>query len=365
MNVLCFRNNFFYHRCLALKQIGFLLFLLLGLLYSSSVSARVLVKTNPQPDQIIPNDTLVKVEFLFEKEAEYEILIKSPDSHPVFSTDFPIVEGTVLYHLTGYSREGNVYFKMMFPIRGEYLFEVKVNRTVETHFVSINENPTEYKNLAILMMILFGLGFGGGYLLKKAHKSEKAAARLANHTLFWGYLFLMLYSGQTTGRAHENIPHTNSTVRWSKQTGSYQLIIEYDPTQAFVGKLIPFNIRLLNNQQPDVLPFTTQIQAYHLEDDKMIFDGTFTSKKEEFADASRYEYVLAIQFVDGAPTRVRFQITTSTGVLLEVEEVINVIGIQPPLLVKLKTVAIFVGVIFLGMLTGFLIPQKSFDHETV
>jgi hypothetical protein len=140
----------------------------------------VQLQTEPPLAEVIPDDTVVKFQLQAIgteeqplTDANLKVRILTPAKTPWFSSDFPIVEATELLELEAIAPQGNLEFEQVLPIRGNYTVEVAVNPKVTGAFEAFNrsltvivpENPVKYRNLAILAIILLGVGFGSGWLL--------------------------------------------------------------------------------------------------------------------------------------------------------------------------------------------------------
>jgi hypothetical protein len=105
--------------------------------------------------------------------AKMHLQILTPPKNPWFTTDFPIVEGTTLLDLETLALKGELQIQEMLPTRGIYQFLVKVTPTVPNAFtpiqqtlsLSVSENGLKYQNLAILAVLLLGIGLGGGWVI--------------------------------------------------------------------------------------------------------------------------------------------------------------------------------------------------------
>jgi hypothetical protein len=140
----------------------------------------VQLQTEPPLAEVIPDDTVVKFQLQAIgteeqplTDANLKVRILTPAKTPWFSSDFPIVEATELLELEAIAPQGNLEFEQVLPIRGNYTVEVAVNPEVTGAFEAFNrsltvivpEHPVKYRNLAILAIILLGVGFGSGWLL--------------------------------------------------------------------------------------------------------------------------------------------------------------------------------------------------------
>lgn len=127
-----------------------------------------------------PDEDVVKMTFLVSKDgkpadANLNIILDSPRSSALFSTDFPIVEGSRLFDASGSTENGKLEMNYMFPIRGQYTLKVNAESTditakpaSETFVFTIKENPNEVINFYIMIAVLVFIGLLAGFVLSKA-----------------------------------------------------------------------------------------------------------------------------------------------------------------------------------------------------
>ncbi|PCI24927.1 MAG: hypothetical protein COB67_11240 [SAR324 cluster bacterium] len=321
----------------------------------------VSISTSPQVDQIRPDLDLVDTQVRVTPNSEYEIIVRTPESHPLISTDFPIVEGTQLYHLRGFTKDGIIRFKTIYPIRGTYKISVLTGGTWEYLELDINETPGEIINLLIFSGFLLLLGLLGGYLLQKTAKAEGEAQKL---NLTASVILLALLAGSFSGevQAHSAAHDIEQKgfLQWSASEGDHTFSVQFDSNQAIVGESVTFHMQLVSEQKIIQEPFTVKMETFHMEDKTVMFEGSFTSSKATEESCGLCSISTVVQFFDGAETKLTFTTTLPNGKQLSVDGVIGVEGRSPPTAVKIKTLLLLAGLILTGVALGFFfIPTKK------
>ena len=141
----------------------------------------VKLETNPAAGQIGPDNTFVRTTLTVVdasgqavSNAYLKLHLDSPPGNPIISTDFPIVEDTALMNYEGILPNGVLEFESIYPIRGQYSFEVEAGRDAtalsfkDTLNLSINENSNEVMNGVIFIALLLVLGLVAGIIIGNA-----------------------------------------------------------------------------------------------------------------------------------------------------------------------------------------------------
>lgn len=155
-----------------------------GISSGQTENLHIALDSTPPFDQVVPvlKGTRLTVRVLDENDHPVPNVIlymalNSPDRSPIFSTDFPVVEGTHLWEFTTLSKTGEWDLEYLFPIRGKYNLLVSakplsagegggtVSKTFE---IEIHENPKEVRNLAVFLTVLFLFGLVSGLVLCKS-----------------------------------------------------------------------------------------------------------------------------------------------------------------------------------------------------
>jgi hypothetical protein len=336
-----------------------LLIVLILFLNVDSIFASATISTLPRVERIRPDFDLVDTQIKIEPNSEYEVVVRTPKSHPLISTDFPIVEDTLLYHFRGFTKNGVIRFKTIYPIRGRYDINVSVNGQWEQLTLDIGENPDELRNLTVFLIFLFGLGVFGGVVLQRTARAERESLKLSSITTLL-VLSLAILFYPNTGDAHSG-PHEvekKGMVQWMARDEAYTLTVRFDSNQAVVGRPVVFDIRLVNENKAIREPFTVNIQTFHEEDQTIMFEGSFSSSEISGASCGLCSLSPRLQFFDGAKTRITFTVLFPNGKKMEVDGVIDVEGVAPSVSVKIKTILLVGFLNLAGVAVGFfLIPS--------
>lgn len=320
-------------------------------LFLGNASAQVSVTTVPPMDQIKPDADLVETTIQIPPDSSYEIFVRTPPSHWWISTDFPMVENTLLYHFRGFSKTGTVQFKTIYPIRGEYPIELLVNGTKHQVSIQLNETPAELVNMGIFLAALFVIGIVGGQIFLRGAQAKSVSVGFA---LFFAVLVFPgmneVYGG------HPAPEHKNEN--WVEKDGIYELQVQFDSGYAVVGDQVDFKITLLSQGKKVEFPYSVEIKTFHMEDETIMFHGEFE------ADAA--ETLQTMQFFDGAETKTTFTVFADGKQLVSANGVIDVAGIDPPTSVVVKTMILLSFVLLGGMAIGFfLIPGRKLEPGAV
>jgi hypothetical protein len=115
------------------------------------------------------------------KAGSLAIRLYAPPRGFLFSTDYPLVEGTLLSELRLPLRDGKASWKYLFPIRGEYRLAVDVttndgSRGSGSFSIHVRENPKKWAALATLSVALLALGFVAGRIFSGTPANPGAVA---------------------------------------------------------------------------------------------------------------------------------------------------------------------------------------------
>ena len=332
------------------------------LFFTVTAFSQTTISLSPQMDRVIPDKDLVDVTIQFPGTGPYEIIVQTPKTNPFITTDFPIVEDTVLYRFTGHTLDGFVRFKTMFPIRGEYVFSTTLNNHTEEHLITIHENPAEYTNLMIFLAVLFAAGLLGGVLFQKQAKSTPSPMSTTVTTLIPVIFLFSVVFQSNYAFAHLGVDHGGNVgiVHWQQESDGRILDVQFDSAQAMVGEMINFHVQLSNPDALEPKPFSVRVVTFHEEDETVMFDGTFTSTPVSAEKCGLCDLNIGLQLFDGASTKVTFTVQQEGFPPVQLSGVVDVVGVSPPMSVKLKTSAMLGVVVLLGVGTGFfLIPLRQ------
>jgi hypothetical protein len=145
------------------------------------------ITTDPSAENILPDAEMVTLKIVLKhsdgrlvEKARLHFRITAPEKNKFFSTDFPIVEGTELLDVRPEISGGVFTMKYLFPIRGDYRLQVKVEALKPEDFettevqkiLSVNEVPEERWHFKILLFVLSGFGLFSGFLLGRSGRRQ-------------------------------------------------------------------------------------------------------------------------------------------------------------------------------------------------
>ncbi len=332
-----------------------------------SEALAVSITTQPSASAIRPDLDLVHVTLSVEhhgqplRQGHIFVKVLAPPRPSILSTDFPIVEETTLLELASDLRDGALTFDYLFPIRGTYAFDVTLSpvpgapdfaTTTLRQTMQLRENPTEVRNVWLLVIGLFGLGSFFGVVFAR---SAAARGELPGSAIL--LVIVLLTSGGVATRVEASEapgpPVAPEAAGWTLQ-------LHPTPGQATVGHIVQLAITL--TKEGAIFPHATEIaiDVYHEEDEKTIFQTTILARNGKSSQG--------LQFFDGAPHQVTVRARpagTDHATMTPLKAVLHmdVIGVQPPLAVRLRTLALFIGVLIVGMLVGFVVPLRGKETE--
>ena len=318
---------------MSLKNFLFIFILIIGALVGSVVCAdelNVYFKTTPRSELLRPFVDATDLSLLITaadgrplKQGTVTVRLDAPRSGRVFSTDYPLVEGTVLSEMQLALRQGRANWKQLLPIRGEYRLTVDVvasdgTKVSKVFTVDVRENQKKWLALAAFSAGLVILGFVAGRIF--------TGVRAGTVMIMVGFALL-----------------TGVTEISNAQQGQSDRPGVLEVESATVGK--PSLVRWKMAIPGDGGPRTTlTLTVTHSEKQKVVFgvekiavDGEW-SVKFHFPDAGEYR-VAAVANVPGlAPVRS--------------EHVITVTGVRPPMRTMITVLVCFVVLIALGLGIG-------------
>lgn len=343
--------------------------------YAQDAALTATLETSPPAGEIRPDLDYVNVKLNVSLNGEplsyghLQVTVAAPPRDSILSTDFPIVEGTPLLVLASDLKAGAWAFDYLFPIRGTYTFDLKVSPvpggptfpvTTVRRTLQLSENPAEVRNGWMLAAGLFILGGVGGVVFARS-----AAAREGLHqTALIGLVVLggLLLPGQIgVSRAADHTHAPNMPKSDAPEThivegeGGWTLSVRTTPPQGIVGKLVRFDIDLSQKGgiPSDADSAEIAMVMHHVEDDKAVFETAVYTRQGHASEQ--------FQFFDGAPHTVT--VTAKPGGAVDVNPLqvhfdMDVEGIHPPTAIKVRTIALLLGVMVVGMAAGFFLPSR-------
>lgn len=338
---------------------------LLSVSYAQEAALTVTIETSPPAHEIRPDldDVKVTLHVLLHGQplsnGHLQVRVTAPPSPSILSTDFPIVEGTPLLALASDLQAGAWSFDYLFPIRGTYTFDLTVSPvlggptfpvTTWRQTLHLAENPAEVRNIWLLVVGLFLLGGVAGVLFARSAAAREGLHATALVSLFL-FASLVLPGSVAVSRAAETVSGSHGV----EGEAGWRLTVRPTPAQATVGQLVRFDIALSKTDSVPAKADTARITMamHHVEDDKMVFQTTLYTRQGQASEQ--------FQFFDGAPHTVTVTAVPGSAEVhapLQVKFDMDVAGIHPPMAVKLRTLALLLGVMVVGMVAGFFLPSR-------
>jgi hypothetical protein len=168
---------------LSLRVLVSLFIFFFALLFGSGVRAEelnVYFKTTPRSQLLRPFVDPTDLSLLVTaadgrpiKQGTVAIRLDAPSRGSFFSTDIPMIEGTLLNQMQLPLREGRANWKQLFPIRGEYRVSVDVisadgMKASKAFAFTVRENEKKWLALGAFSSALFVLGFIAGRVFTRA-----------------------------------------------------------------------------------------------------------------------------------------------------------------------------------------------------
>lgn len=341
--------------------------------------ATVLLSTEPSLEDVIPDDTVVKLQLqAIDSEeqpladANVRIRISTPAKTPWFTSDFPIIEGTELLNFEAIAPQGNLEFEQVLPIRGKYNVKVAVTSKDTGAFeafeqslsLKIPENPVKYRNLAILAVILLAVGFASGWNLNSDRSVRDEIAPqpvrmlLSSMTIVAIAVLLLVNVRAEVAASHSQVEKSAvSTSPHIAKNQAMQLELLGD-TQAVVGNLATQAVKITNpNTGEPLIDTQVRVESVALESDALMF------AYRGIADATG-KLTWQEQFFDGAPHSVTATVIPSEKAIeqstpLQVSQEIEVEAIAPPLSVRFISLLYFTLIFVVGLGLGFWIKRRK------
>lgn len=315
---------------MSLKNLFFAPILIAGTLFASVLRAdevKIYFKTTPGSDLLQP----------FVDPADLSLLVTGADGRPVmqgmvavrleaprsgrfFSTDYPLVEGTLLSAMQLPLRSGRANWKQLFPIRGEYRLSVDAvsadgSKANKVFTFTVRENPKKWLALGAFSAGLILLGFVAGRIFTAPRAVSLIAATL--------------------------LPFGAAEIS-NAQTREPAGVLTVDP--ATVGA--PSGIRW-NSPFDGVNPTGAAMLSLtitHLEKNKVVFAVERIAVPDEWA--------MKFHFPDGGEYRVT-AIGSVPGVTpVLTERVMTVDGVEPAAMMMVPVWVYFMGLIAAGLGAG-------------
>lgn len=328
-----------------------------------ALAVTVSLSSSPPPDAIRPDYDIARVTLAVQHDGQplnhgrVQVKVTAPPSPKLLSTDFPVVEDTALLELSSDLRDGTFSFDYLFPIRGVYTFDVALQpvagsipfapTTIQMPW-QLRENPSEIRNVWLMVLGLFLLGGVFGLMLARSARAKSA--------LIMTVMLVITALGIRAEGTVQVQTETSKTQQVVRGEHGWALQIESTPAQGTVGEPVQFDMALTKDGEVFAEATALSLELHHIEDDKSVFKTAILSPTGETSQR--------LQFFDGAPHRVvitahpAHRDAGDIGPLQAVFDM-EVNGIHPPLAVKLRTLALLIGVLTIGMVVGWFWPVSS------
>jgi len=316
----------------------FLLLLSTVIATAGAIAGQIGLQTFPALDSVYPLSVPVRI-VLVNSDADgktlegtrFHIRLYAPPPGRFLSTDYPLVEKTLLIEMDLVAAQGRAIWEYVFPIRGDYRLEVTTvngaGKDVSAVFpLRIRENRTKLLYLGVFVVSLFIFGVVVGRLFTTPNKE--------------GYLkvgLLLVMCALLVAAVKGNEPRV-------KETGNKGPLLRLEISPPRVGRPSDIQWRLSEGETERLLPGRLTLAITHLEKGKRLFfldkiptDGNFNLK---------------FQFTDAAPHRVSSSAEVEGWGPVYFESNVTVTSTSPPWDVTVWTLFLFLCVLALGLVTG-------------
>lgn len=341
-----------------------LLFFSLGHLRAAE-PALLQIQTTPGPTEVHPNKDTLSFRILMQKAdgvpvsgARLRVQLLAPATPWLASTDFPIVEGTVLFESDLQLDRGEYSFSFVPPIRGVYTLTASLTplpgddsflSTQKQWQTEITESPYKKRNLALLLLILISIGSISGFVLGR----HRAAA----------LLLLTWFTGWHTTPVSAHGDHQHAVIQApsqavsSDQGGMVQL--QLLTPQPRVGELASLIARFTDDQGR-LQPARFRLQVTQLGYAREVFTTEVAAANGilqwhgQLYDGS--DHRLAVQAIP-------WSATWAAGKAARAELDVAVEGVAPPTRSIVKSLGFLLAItalgIALGVFIGRFLPMKE------
>jgi len=258
------------------------------------------------------------------------VRLDAPPPNWLFSTDFPVVEGSRLLEMRVPLINGKAEWRQVFPIRGDYRLAAEFAGTAGAKIDKVFSFHVYEKDPKWLVLGGFALGlFITGVIAGRVFSAPRdGAGRKLGLWLF----FILTWSAAVGESA------------WAQEDHKRNYISKIDVAPATVGSPARIHWWLhpagVNGKSSAKLTFSIT----HLEKNKLVFSLEKIPVAGEFA--------LDYHFTDGTDHRVITVAVTEDGATVRQEETVSVTAVAPSLRTKLPPLFLFLTVIAVGLFAG-------------
>jgi hypothetical protein len=258
------------------------------------------------------------------------VRLDAPSKGVFFSTDFPVVEGSRLLELRLPIIDGQARWRQVFPIRGDYRLAAQIAgaasaKTEKIFTLHVHENDRKWLVLGGFVLGLFVIGVIAGRIFSAPRNNRTVNLGLS--------LVLSITYCAATGDS-----------AWAQQDHKRKYLAKIEVASPTVGT--PARVRWwLQPAGVEGMPSAKlAISIMHLEKNTVVFAVENIPVAGEFS----FDY----QFVDGSEHRMSAVAVTDDGETIRQEQTVSVTAVAPPSRAQLAALALFLFVIFLGLLVG-------------
>jgi hypothetical protein len=229
------------------------------------------------------------------------------------------------------------------------------------------ENPLKYRNVAILLSVLFLVGLGGGWVIggKQTVLPGETAPRQVQWLLSIAALVVigvMLYLSITAeqadahGQGHDNALAWEEVLKAKPIPDHITAVIE-EQALAVVGQVVPLSISVTDVNGNPIENATFTVEARSVEYNRPVLN--FVARSD-----SQGQFTWHLQFIDGSPHQVIVNVAPNPESDIQfppfaLAKTIEVEGIAPPLLTRLISLGYFTSVLALGTGVGFWLKRRG------
>ncbi|MGB3493230.1 MAG: hypothetical protein WBA57_10915 [Elainellaceae cyanobacterium] len=305
------------------------------------------------------------------EDASFDLTLVTPPKTPWWTSDFPIVEGTTLLELTLPAPEGKAEFQNTMPIRGTYQLQIAVTPQVagsfepytETLTLKVPENPVKYRNVAILLSLLFVVGLGGGWIIggeQTVIDGETAPRRVqwllsgAAITAIAAMLYISIAAERADAHASD---HDDAHAVVETGPVPEDIVAEIDDQAiATVGQMIPLVVSVADASGNAFENAVLDVEVRSVEYGRAVTNFTTQTNTEG-------EFTWQQQFFDGAPHQIIVNVAPAPDAEGEftpftLAKTIDVNGVAPPVSTRMISLSYFTLFLAMGMGTGYWLKQR-------
>lgn len=325
---------------------------------------RLTIKVDGQEGQFLSVQPLLDA---YQPGRHLKIRMQLPAASRWLSTDFPMVEGKMLFSVdTPMPKSGAWSVEPMLPIRGDYSLTVGTTDnegSVQNDQIklSVHENPIKYWHFAILALTLLAVGAGGGFVIagnQRMQPGQLAPTRveiLLGGTTVVAILALLFLAVAAEMNLQQHCQSGKSEVVKLPSTArdaKYNLAIS-GAEDAKVGDTASFKVQVTNTlgDKPAV-GIPVRVNVTQLEENFPVLSfGGITD--------NRGQVTWQQTFFDGASHQIEASTGEEKSPILRVAQIVAVEAIHPPLWRRLITFGYMAGFLLIGLSAGMILKPLA------